>query len=256
MANAISSPVVTHCTFAGNAATNNGGGMSNRAATPSVSYCIFAGNAAGAGGGGMENWTDDELELRGNVAVTGSIFTGNAAARDGGGMLNNTNPPDVVQCTFFRNVARAGGGMFNVGRDDHRATVFGTIFWTNSASEGNHQIHNYDAASSPVLTYSDVEGGCDTSGDIPCTIDATGNIDGDPLFVDGDSSDGVVDLRLICPAPDTCSPCVDRVPATALPPELTEDLDGNARMVDIDGIGNQEYDVVDMGAYELAPLLL
>ncbi len=75
-----------------------------------------------------------------------------------------------------------------------------------------------------------------------------GNIDADPLFVDPDDGD----LRL-----SPGSPCIDAGDNTAVPEEITTDLDGNPRFVDDPGTADTGYGdppVVDMGAFEFQGL--
>ncbi len=71
-----------------------------------------------------------------------------------------------------------------------------------------------------------------------------GNIDADPLFVDPDNGD----YRL-----QAGSPCIDAGDNTAVPEDLTTDLDGNPRFLEIPetpDTGNGTLPIVDMGAYE------
>jgi hypothetical protein len=84
------------------------------------------------------------------------------------------------------------------------------------------------------ITHSDVQGGWS----------GTGNIDADPLFVDPDNGD----FRL-----STGSPCIDAGDNTAVPADITADLDGNPRFVDDPNTVDTGYGdspIVDMGAYE------
>jgi hypothetical protein len=68
----------------------------------------------------------------------------------------------VTNCTFSGNI---GGGM----RNDSGSTpiVTNCIFWGNTGG-------SFDGSSSPIVTFSDVEGG----------FLGTGNIDADPCFID------------------------------------------------------------------------
>jgi hypothetical protein len=82
-----------------------------------------------------------------------------------------------------------------------------------------------------TITFSDVKGG----------FYGRGNINADPFFVDADGADNIFgteddNLRLL-----PGSPCTDRGDNSAVPPSVTEDLDGNPRIMD---------GTVDMGAYE------
>ncbi len=73
-----------------------------------------------------------------------------------------------------------------------------------------------------------------------------GNIDADPLFLDPDDSDFHLSAG---------SPCIDAADNTAVPMDITTDLDGNPRFVnDLDtqdtGVSEGGCPVVEMGAYE------
>ena len=115
--------------------------------------------------------------------------------------------------------------------------VTNCILWGNQLVAGisieTNSVYAYDGAK-PIITYSDVEGGCDKlSG---CTTDETGNIGQDPLFINAAAGN----LRL-----QAGSSCLDVADGTA--PIL--DMDGNAR-VDIVGTGNDVSNYADLGVYE------
>jgi len=100
--------------------------------------------------------------------------------------------------------------------------VTNCILWGNSAELGP-QIYGATA-----VTYSDVEGGWD----------GTGNISGDPMFAGG----GRLSYN---------SPCIDAGDNTAC--AVSTDLGGNPRFVDFPGrddTGSGTPPIVDMGAYE------
>ncbi len=99
------------------------------------------------------------------------------------------------------------------------------ILWGNSAPNGPEI---YNDSSTPVVTYSDIQGG----------YAGTGNINADPLFVN--AAGGNLRLQLT-------SPAIDAGNNAAVPSGVTTDLDGNPRIVDGNGDGNA---VVDIGAYE------
>ncbi|HPI33172.1 MAG TPA: C-type lectin domain-containing protein, partial [candidate division Zixibacteria bacterium] len=124
------SPTVTSCTFSGNTADYNGGGMYNNNASPTVTSCTFSGNTA----------------------------------NNGGGMFNLNASPTVTSCTFSDNSASfSGGGMFNYHASP---TVTSCILWGNSAIDGA-QIYDV-SSSSPTVSYSIVQGGYDGNlGDDP-----------------------------------------------------------------------------------------
>jgi predicted outer membrane repeat protein len=160
-----------------------------------------------------------------NCTFSGNTGTGSTAY--GGGMWNNGSSPTVTNCTFSGNSAYSGGGIYN--SDSAVPTVTNCIFWGDTPDE----IAN--SSSTPVVTYSDVQGGWA----------GTGNINADPVFVD------YGDLRLM-----PFSPCIDAGDTTAVPAGLFVDLDGNGRVLDCPSTDDTGVPApivpvtVDMGAYE------
>ncbi|MDY7107978.1 MAG: FG-GAP-like repeat-containing protein, partial [Planctomycetota bacterium] len=232
---------ITSCTFTGNSAPW-GGAICNDYCFAAVSNCVFTENSADSGGG-MANVDG------GDPTIVSCTFIGNTALDDGGGMINDDSSPTVVNCLFRGNTAGKGGGVFN--RDDDPAVISCT-FWNNSADAGGGMANDYadptvtncilwgntpgailNEPGSPIVTYCNVQDG----------YQGEGNINTDPVFVDG----GGGDLRL-----QIGSPCIDAGNSDAVPPDITVDLDGNPRFIDDPntfdtGIGNP---CVDMGAFE------
>ena len=230
--NSYSSPTVTNCTFTGNSAGYVGGGMANSLSSPTVTNCTFVGNSAGYLGGGMANDFS-------SPTVTNCTFTDNSAGQRGGGMCNYySSSPTLTNCTFTGNSAEEhGGGMYNWDYNSS-PTVTNCILWANSPE----QVYA-DGGSSPVITYSDIQGGWEGNGHSNIDIDPNFVDDGhwddngtpgnpwDDFWVDGD-------YHL---SPD--SPCIDTGdPNYILDPNNPTDLDGNPRIVN---------DIIDMGAYEV-----
>jgi len=257
MYNDESSPTVTNCTFSGNSADSAGGGMYNYDSSPTVSNCTFSGNSS-QDGGGMYNYsftspTVTNCAFSGNLAyygggmynddssptVSNCTFSGNSAFY-GGGMYNNDSSPTVINCTLSGNTAYLeGGGMHNdLGCSP---TVTNCILWGDTPQE----IHNAQS-STPVVSYSDIQGG----------YAGTGIINADPMFLDPDGPDNIPgnqddDFHL---KPN--SPCIDAGDnsAPALP---ATDLDGNDRRIDdptVADTGNGAHPIVDMGADEYQPV--
>jgi hypothetical protein len=226
MHNYYASPTVIDCIFRANSGSDNGGGMYNYYGNPTITNCTFIENSCYFGGG-MWNYGGSPLVTNctfrnnsgaygggmcnwtGSPSVTNCTFSGNSASY-GGAMCNYFRSPTVTNCTFSGNSAISGGGMYSYNSSPLMANC---IFWSDSGGE----IYG-----SATVAYSDVQGG----------FAGVGNIDGDPLFV----SPG--DLHL-----SPASPCIDAGDNSAVPPDVTTDLDGNPRI---------QGAAVDMGAYESA----
>jgi hypothetical protein len=150
--------VLAGLTITGGDATY-GGGLYNYWGGPTATHCVFIGNTAEFGGGVWDS--------AGGAKLTHCTFRGNAAVY-GGGIFSSEGSPKVTHCTFNGNAAAySGGGMWN--DRDSSPTVTNCIFWGDTPDE----IYN-SGTSSPVVTYSDVQGG----------HAGTGNIDANPLFAD------------------------------------------------------------------------
>jgi parallel beta-helix repeat protein/predicted outer membrane repeat protein len=127
MFNTSSSPTLTGCTFTGNSAGDDGGGMYNSSSSPTLTGCTFSGNSASGSGGGMFNYSSSSPTL------TGCTFSGNSASGSGGGMLNNGSSPTLTNCTFEGNSAAYGGGMYN---DLSSPSLTNVTFTGNTAGDG------------------------------------------------------------------------------------------------------------------------
>ncbi len=255
MYNSSSSPTLGNCTFSGNSGMD-GGGISNvSSSSPALTNCTFRGNWTGSSGGGMDN-------VYSSPTLTNCVFSGNSAYNCGGGMSNTSSSPTLGNCTFSGNSARDGGGMLNFSYSSPVLT--NCTFSANLAGGAGGGMHNdlsfptltncivwgaggspiYDDSSAPVITYSDIQGG----------YAGTGNIDTDPLFVHNSSpgADGIWgtvdddygDLRL-----QARSPCIDAGGNAAVPANISTDLAGNPRFVDVPGLHDPGA-IVDIGAYE------
>jgi predicted outer membrane repeat protein len=286
-------PAISNCTFVDNTAIN-GGGMYTSSVSDLVDTfegfvrnCTFSGNVAEQDGGGMYLYSppprgawdyydteDDAI----TVAPTDCTFTDNQADR-GGGMCVGVDAesawlPNVARCYFRGNAARLGGGIFSERLLPHdweprgESMVTNCVFALNTAEEAGGGM--YSLWVSPSLTNCTFSGNTATNsgggifnaesaspvvlncilwGDSPeeiANLDATsdpiltfsdvqggypgdGNIDLDPLFVDPAAGD----FRL-----EMASPCID-----------TGTSDG-ALETDIILIPRPQGAEVDIGAYE------
>ncbi len=212
-----SSPVITACTITGNRG-DQGGGIHCLKSSPVINRCRIQNNTGDLGGGGIL------CETGSSPSVINSVITGNTAGFGGGGIYcRNFSSPTVLHCTVSSNRAelwngvRWGGGILCEGSSS--PTVTNSIVWANTPN----QWIILDS-STPLVTYSDIQGG----------FSGTGNIDADPLFAEGG------DYRL-----GVKSPCIDKgvSPSTGLPGNDLAALDcmGNSR---------PQGDGWDMGAIE------
>jgi len=161
MNNYSSNLTMTDCTFSGNTALSGGGGMYNYESSPTVENCIFNDNLAAAGGGIYNFYSSIPT-------ITNSIFSGNLA-NAGGGMCNwYSSNPTLTNCTFSDNIAFKGGGIHN---SDSNPMLTNCILWADMPSE----IYG----GTPIVTYSNVQGGWS----------GAGNINVEPQFVDANSGD-------------------------------------------------------------------
>ncbi|MDO9299798.1 MAG: right-handed parallel beta-helix repeat-containing protein, partial [Anaerolineales bacterium] len=224
---------LTNVTFSGNHA-DHGGGMINFGSSPTLTNVTFNGNTAKYVGGGMANRYSSSPKL---INVT---FSGNTADH-GGGMYNETSSPTLFNITFSGNTADNGGGMFNYSYS--RPVLTNVILWGDTATNGPEIYNGSDSTS--MIAYSDIQG-CGVSGswNRACGKNQGNNIDADPLFVN--SANGDLHLRIT-------SPAIDAGTNEAVPSEVTTDLEGITRFVDILTVtdtGNGTPPIVDMGAYE------
>lgn len=226
------SPVVEDCTISGNTAQNNGGGICGNAivrgctiegntatagsgggiycagGAPRIERCRIVGNESGANGGGVACVGASPL-------IVSCLIAGNEAATYGGGVYDAPSTTSVVNltnCTIAYNDAGGdGGGVYASVRGP---IVRNCIVWANTAPAGTHpgvrvdytvsgqnQPLKVSPLTSPGLSYCDVQ-----EGHI-----GHGNLNADPLFVDPDGADNILDtwddndLRL-----SSSSPCFDR----------------------------------------------
>jgi len=119
---------------------NCGGGMYNDNGNPTLTNCTFTGNFAARDGGGMFN------SKRSNPTLTGCTFRGNSSIYEGGAISNRTSSPTITNCSFINNSSNHGGGISNWPGSP---VVSDCTFRGNSAELGG-AVFNYDSSS--ILT--------------------------------------------------------------------------------------------------------
>ena len=140
-----------------------GGGIFCEGSTPTIKNCKIISNYAYLGGG---------IYLRASTpTITNCMIIKNWATgivHGGGGIYLENSSPTITNCTVSTNFANQyGGGIFCWNSSP---TITNSILWSDY-SIFDSEIHV--RTGSPVVTYSDVQGGWS----------GQGNIDSDPLFV-------------------------------------------------------------------------
>lgn len=135
MANFASSlPLVTGCTFSGNASIF-GGAMFSEQSTPTVMECTFADNEA-LMGGAMMNSTNA------SAVVTSCSFTSNIAY-SGGAIDSRACEPTIMTCTFSANTSGQKGGA--VYGEDASIAVSDSVFSSNASQEDGGAVYGAEA---------------------------------------------------------------------------------------------------------------
>jgi len=183
-----STATVISCQFVDNRAGPSGGGVMNAESNSTFFDCFFSRNTADKGGAMFngssntivnncifrDNWAKDGgaiYNTMGSPKFANCLIASNSATRGGGFLGSNST---FTNCTFTKNLAKEmGGGLWFSRSYNPPATLANCIFWGNTPGEV------YVQYGSPLITYSDVQGGW--SGE--------GNINADPCFADPNNGD-------------------------------------------------------------------
>ena len=184
-------------------------------AEPAVVSCTFA-----------QTTYSGYYSISSDGQIINCLFRENECLYQGGGLFLADSSPDVINCTVLNNRAtdNSGGGIHC--EPSSHPQIVNTIVRGNTPSE--------IVAGGANVTYCNVAGG----------FGGEGNIDADPYFVDPADHDY---------RPDGGSPCIDAGNSSAVPPDITFDLVGGARLVDdpyTEDTGPPPPPVVDIGACE------
>ncbi|MAE71897.1 MAG: hypothetical protein CME06_15700 [Gemmatimonadetes bacterium] len=196
-----STPTITDCFFAKNSA-NAGGGIHSEGSSLFLLGCTLAESSAYTGAGVYGNYSDALIEncafstnrassrggglycYQGSTTLTKCTVAGNSSDHEGGGFFFDEYVAiELDRCSIVGNTATNGGGLYC---QQGSPVLTNCILWANAA-----QGIVADRGS-PIVTYSDVQGGWT----------GEGNIDVDPLF-----------CELLCEEPDKLglaadSPCL------------------------------------------------
>lgn len=235
-ASSICNPTIDKCIFDNNYTIHGHGGAINSTgsySTPIITNSVFSKNQSGVtptyltNGGAIFNQSY-------KASITNSVFEGNLAAGGGGGIYSLNDDPKILNNTFFNNTADTGGAMENTNSNPK---ITNCIIWENSSSIQNQSVSYKNttakiAASTPDITYTDIEGG----------YTGVGNINVNPLFTDASNPAGADGLWMT--ADDgltlkTTSLAINAGSNTLV--TLPRDLTDATRI---------QNSIVDMGAYE------
>ena len=155
--------------------------------SPTLAYCTISKSSATCGGGVACNSFS-------NPTLTHSTMTGNSTSYYGGATYCLSSSPILSNCAITGNTAASsGGGVYSTGYSTPKLT--NCILWADTPKE----IYVSSSSSTPVVTYSDIQGG----------YTGTGNANANPLFVNAAGPDGVYgtadDNVHLLPT----SPCID-----------------------------------------------
>lgn len=253
--------VVARCTFSSNVAVTfyavggyeiaRGGGISNFGATLTVRDCVFHHNSANAGAG-VQTWDSATIVnclFHDNIVYSHDYSGGGGDGGYGAGICLYSFQPDVaavVNCTVVNNAGGEGVGMQSLASAEF--LVRNTIIWGNVANGQDVAARDAGIRGNYSAWYSCIQDLLTPvpDDDPPDPTNYPGCIIVHPQFM------SATDFRLA-----DASPCIDAGRNADVPAGVTTDLAGAPRFYDdpaAPDVGQGPPPVVDMGAYEHAPL--
>jgi hypothetical protein len=237
-ANYYSGGRVARSTFTSGHGVNGGAVTTIGFSTTHFDRCLFLANRCEYlnafqqrwNGGAVNNWCAGTLWT--NCVFVGNTTNGNGGAFYDGGPSGTL--PTLINCTIYGNYSRDGGAV--AADPGHSPNIKNTIVWANTNSGGSASLFG-----NVVVEHSNVQG---------IVAAGAGNMNVEPQFVsplgnDGSPATGDEDFSLF-----GTSLLIDAGDSSLLPPTVTLDYEGNARVVDGNG---DDLAVVDLGAFEFAP---
>lgn len=239
-----------------NSALGNGGGAYNYRSDAMLNGVEFSNNVSGGTGGGLYCVSHSPNKTQGhNTAFLGNqaslggavtayncsiefynpLLSGNYSGGNGAGAyIQNGSRATFVNATIAGNYTGGSGSIYTIRSSTH---ISNSIIWNN-----NQAIRN-DTDAETTVTYSIVQGG----------YPGPFNENVDPRFISpvdssqapSDSGNGQLQLT---------SPAIDSGNNDVLPANITSDLAGNLRRIDVPSImdtGAGAAPIIDRGAYEV-----
>lgn len=226
------------CTFLRNRSNEHAGAIVvGEGGIAMISDCLFADNTTPTYGGAILQWGDSDLTL------LNSVFFRNAAVGCGGAISSHGGNLKLLNCTMFGNSCDCPDGGGGIRMRGHAITVHNSILWGNSSLRGSLEQEQLLLEAQPMttVTYSCIQG-------LSGALGGEWNIGLNPRFLDP----RVGDLRL-----QQDSPAIDAGNNDAVPPDVTLDIDGLSRFMNVPLVpdtGNGAPPIVDMGAHETQPV--
>ncbi len=179
-----SSPSISNVTFTKNYAWNAAGMLNYQSSFPTISYCSFIGNRAIQNGGGMSNNGVSDPQ------IYSSSFADNFALY-GAAMYNaNASRPNIVNSSFTMNTPGTyrSGIIYN---DASFPVLKNCIVWGNSSYASSVKDIYSVNGSDPSFSYCIIEGsGGSTNWDSSLGQDLGNNLDERPYFINSSDPNG------------------------------------------------------------------
>ncbi len=206
---------VSDCLVYNNSAVMLGGGIGCYVSSAHINRCQLIGNWADKGGGfSCRNTSSMLYSLFSRPVVSNCLMTENQANSGTAIFAGYRSIPSFVNCTVAGNIPDATEGTFAV-ESKVVASITNCIFWNGG--------YEFVGDSTPVVTYSDIQGG----------YPGAGNIHEEPLFVDSLGRD----YHLL-----PLSPCIGKGVGPSLDLEVPLiDIDGDPRSGNVCDIGADEF---------------
>jgi len=184
---------IRNCIIRKNYAKKRGGGVYVRNIKALLLNCKIYSNRTDSCGGGV--YLEDDT-----TRVINSTFVNNISGQFGGGMYikkSSFGADSIVNCSFTRNRAVNGGGLYNMNTGGGNPAIINTILYYDIAGnvpDTGIEISNNGGFSMPGIKSSDIMGcgGSSSWAGLSFGSDMTGNIDTFPRFFDVDGIDNII----------------------------------------------------------------